>query len=157
MTPRSFRSPATFDLAGQRSMMRKAITRSGSSPISKYSPPPATASCTNELRSSTERMTGGGRVPSGRAGSGIMPPVVVPMPATCTGILCARASWTAEATVPLQAWPSEMTRKPSGSALAEHLFVLVHETECPSEALFDVGVPRGRVLGRNGERSPGCR
>ena len=41
--------------------------RSGSSPISKYSPPPATAICTSDARSSTERTTGGGRVPSGRA------------------------------------------------------------------------------------------
>ena len=50
--------------------------RSGSSPISKYSPPPATAICSSDSRSSTERIIGGGRVPSGRSGSGIIPPTV---------------------------------------------------------------------------------
>jgi hypothetical protein len=68
--------------AAGRSTMRKATTRSGSSPSSKYSPPPATAICTSELRSSDERTTGGGRVPSAWSGSGIMPPTLVPMPTT---------------------------------------------------------------------------
>ena len=40
------------DCRRSRSMMRKATMRSGSSPISKYSPPPATAIWTSELRSS---------------------------------------------------------------------------------------------------------
>ena len=76
-----------------------------------------------------------------------MPPVVVPMPATCTGILCARASCIAVATVPLHAWPSEITRNALGLPLLPNTSSSFSTSRSPQRMPFlDVGVPRRRVL-----------
>ena len=130
--------------------MRNATTRSGSSPISKYSPPPATASCTSELRSSTERTTGGGRSAVGPERLGDHP---AHRGADADDVhrdaAAAAPPAATSATLPLHAWPSEMTTNAFGLPLLPNSSSSFSTSRRPQRMPFlDVGVPGRRVLER---------